>query len=117
MTAMTHLKYALDRRPLIIRDIEDLESRCPGWRIWIAASGSPVATRTGNVKPVNRARWQYTLFCESWEQLERELAEQKELDAKADGPWWDIEPILCASPHARPTTTEILARPTWTMTR
>ena len=80
MSVTTDLKARLDHRNQIHNVIAQLESRFPGWHVWAAGSGSPVATRTGNIKPVNRARWQYTLLCESWQQLERELAEQQDLD-------------------------------------
>lgn len=91
MTVTTSLKTSPDHRNQLWRVFADLESRFPGWHIWVAGSSSPAATRMGNIKPVNRARWQYTLFCESVEQLERELAEQQELDDSADGPAWDID--------------------------
>ena len=93
MTVTTSLKTSPDHRKQLRHAISDLESRYPRWHVWAAASGSPAATRTGNIRPVNRARWQYTLFCESVEQLERELAEQQELDDRADGPAWDIDAV------------------------
>lgn len=93
MTATTDLKATLDRRSQITREVADLESRFPGWHVWTASSGSPAATRTGNITPVNRARWQFTLFCSSWPELERELSEQQAIDEQADGPWWDIDAL------------------------
>jgi hypothetical protein len=65
--------------------IAELESRFPGWRVWVTPNGSPVATRRGKISPVNRARWQYTLFCDSWPQLQAQLAEQQDIDDRLPG--------------------------------
>jgi hypothetical protein len=59
----------------------------PGWQLWTASNGSPVATRAGNQRPPegDDGTWARTLIADSPDDLERQLAEQAALDAGVAG--------------------------------
>jgi predicted NAD/FAD-dependent oxidoreductase len=67
--------------------VTELSAKHPGWRIWLGSKGSPMATRRVLVCPPGG---QLTLVCNDWDQLESELAAESRLDARQDGPTWDI---------------------------
>jgi hypothetical protein len=51
------------------------------WIIWVASSGSPVATRRGCQRPPEGdTAWTQTVIADNWRDLERQLAEQHALD-------------------------------------
>jgi hypothetical protein len=55
----------------------EVAQRFPGWIVWTASKGTPVATRTGNQRPPAKdGVWSQTVIADSWEQLEAQLAEQ-----------------------------------------
>ena len=60
----------------------EVAQRFPGWIVWTARNGLPVATRAGNQRFVNDGVWAATLIADGWKQLEAELAEQAEYDAE-----------------------------------
>jgi hypothetical protein len=55
----------------------------PGWHLWTASNGTPMATRIGNGQPPqgDDGTWARTLIADSPDDLERQLAEQAALDA------------------------------------
>jgi hypothetical protein len=62
-------------------------SAYPGWHLWTAGNGSPVATRTGNQRPPedDDGTWARTLIADSPDDLDRQLAEQAAHDAELAG--------------------------------
>lgn len=94
MTATHDMTNSLGDTADVQPRIAALEEWHPGWRVWVAGSGSPCATRRGDIRSYapwarRRARWQMTLICDSWDALEKSLTEQAEID-ETPGPWWDI---------------------------
>jgi hypothetical protein len=69
----------------VITDSEraaEVARQWPGWHVWVAGKGSPVATRTGNQRPpANDGTWAQTIMADNWAELERELAGQAANDA------------------------------------
>ena len=55
----------------------------PGWHLWTASDGSPVATRTGSQRPPegDDGTWARTLIADSPDDLQQQLAEQAAHDA------------------------------------
>jgi hypothetical protein len=55
----------------------EVAERFPGWIIWTASKGTPVATRTGNQRPPAKdGTWAQTIIADDWAQLEAQLAAQ-----------------------------------------
>jgi hypothetical protein len=55
----------------------EVAERYPGWIIWTARKGTPVATRAGNQRPPAKdGVWAQTIIADDWTQLEAQLAEQ-----------------------------------------
>jgi hypothetical protein len=61
----------------------EVAERYPGWIVWTARKGTPVATRSGNQQPPAKdAVWAQTIIADDWPQLEAQLAEQAQHDAE-----------------------------------
>jgi hypothetical protein len=62
---------------------EEIAAANPKWHVWVTREGrSVVATRLGPQQPVDDDRWAKTIIADSWDELERELAEQALCDAR-----------------------------------
>jgi hypothetical protein len=61
----------------------EITRRYPGWIVWTARKGTPVATRSGNQRPPAKdGVWAQTIIADDWTQLEEQLAVQAQHDAE-----------------------------------
>ena len=66
------------------RKAAELAQRFTGWTVWVTAQGSPVATRSGRLRPPEPydGIWAQTVMADDWDELETELAAQAKYDAE-----------------------------------
>jgi hypothetical protein len=64
------------------RKAAEVAERFPGWIVWTASKGSPVATRAGSQRPPEPydGVWCQTVIADDWTELESALAEQRAYD-------------------------------------
>jgi hypothetical protein len=64
----------------------------PGWHLWTASNGSPMATRLGSGQPPvgDDGTWARTLIADSPDDLDRQLAEQAAHDAEGEHDEGDV---------------------------
>jgi hypothetical protein len=60
----------------------EVAEKFPGWIVWTADKGSPVATRSGNQRPPedDEGTWCQSIIADDWTQLETALAGQRAYD-------------------------------------
>ena len=81
---MMQTEEAHTRRMADIAKAAEVAQRFAGWHVFSSRDGKArLATRTGNQQPpTDQGAWAATVVADTWDDLERQLAEQVQHDAE-----------------------------------